>query len=100
MPPSSIEVHPEALAEAKAAYDWYFERSPAAATAFIAELDAAVGAIGEAPQRCALYLARTRRYVMRRFPYAVVFRERSSDIQILAFAHTRRRPGYWRKRLR
>jgi len=71
MPPSSIEVHPEALAEAKAAYDWYFERSPAAATAFIVELDATIGAIGEAPQRCALYLARTRRYVLRRFPYAV-----------------------------
>lgn len=31
------------------------------------------------------------------FPYAFVFRERRSEIIILALAHQRRRPGYWRQ---
>lgn len=31
--------------------------------------------------------------------YAVVFRERLQDIQIIAIAHAKRRPGYWAKRI-
>jgi|SRR5579872_2457094 len=41
----------------------------------------------------------TRRIVLRRFPYLVVFRETTSGIEIIAVVHGRRRPGYWRDRL-
>src|SRR5439155_23348638 len=41
-----------------------------------------------------------RRIVLRRFPYAVVFLELETEVRILAFAHARRRPGYWSGRLR
>ncbi len=40
-----------------------------------------------------------KRVFMRRFPYAVVFIELPSRIRILAVAHQRRRPWYWRNRL-
>ena len=33
----SVRLHPDAIAEAKAAYEWYAERNPAAANAFIME---------------------------------------------------------------
>jgi hypothetical protein len=41
----AIAVHPEAAAEAKAAHDWYAERSLLAAEAFLLELDAAMAHI-------------------------------------------------------
>ena len=39
-----------------------------------------------------------RRMPLRRFPYFVIYRERGTAIQIVAFAHMSRRPAYWRKR--
>lgn len=39
MPSIPVGFHPEAIAEAAAAVEWYQERSDAAAAAFLAELD-------------------------------------------------------------
>ena len=41
---------------------------------------------------------RTRRLLVGRFPYQVVYRLRDTEIVIVAFAHLKRRPDYWRKR--
>lgn len=38
-------------------------------------------------------------FVLRRFPYAVVFIELGDEIRVLAIAHTSREPGFWRGRL-
>ena len=40
-----------------------------------------------------------RRRAVRRFPYHVVYLEAPSQIWILAIAHDRRKPGYWKDRL-
>jgi plasmid stabilization system protein ParE len=40
-----------------------------------------------------------RRVPIRRFPYFVVYRDRNDFIEIVAFAHQSRRPGYWRSRV-
>ena len=36
-----------------------------------------------------------RRRPVEKFPYHVVYLETADAIRVLAFAHTRRRPGYW-----
>lgn len=88
-------LHPEAIAEARAARHWYESRSAAAAAAFMAELDVAIERIEEAPTAWPRYLEATRRYLLRRFPFFVVYRESGDGVQIVAVAHARRRPGYW-----
>ena len=50
MSPRQIDVHPEAVAEAQAAAQWYRERSALAADAFLVELDRAVERIAESPK--------------------------------------------------
>jgi len=40
----------------------------------------------------------TRRIVVHRYPYAVVYRADSDTVRIIAVAHQHRRPGYWRGR--
>jgi toxin ParE1/3/4 len=39
-----------------------------------------------------------RRMWVPRFPYAVVYSEADEEIRVIAFAHTSRRPGYWKGR--
>ena len=41
-----------------------------------------------------------RRIFVDRFPYSIVFVQRDDEIEVLAFAHRKRRPGYWRNRLK
>jgi len=94
-----VEFHPEAVAEAREAERWYRERSDFAADAFLSALDRAVERIAEAPELSARYVAGTRRFLLRHFPYSVVYREKAGRIEIIAIAHGRRRPGYWRSRL-
>lgn len=100
MPTKPLEFHDEASVEYDAAFDWYLERSPDAARDFDAAVNRALADIASAPQRWAAGLHSTRRYLLRRFPYILIYRERESDIQIVAVAHTSRKPGYWKKRIR
>jgi len=94
-----IEIHPAALDELKSAVEWYLERSETAADEFVAEVDRAITLVIESPRRWPIGEDNTRRYVLQRFPFAIIYREKDSVAQILAFAHGHRRPGYWKERL-
>lgn len=39
-----------------------------------------------------------RRYVLHRYPYSIVYQPRKDEILVVAYAHFKRRPGYWRDR--
>lgn len=93
-----VEFLPEALAEAKSAAAWYAERDARAAGAFADELEHALKRIADAPLRWPVYLHGTRRVVLARFPYLIVYRAGRGRVLVVAVAHGRRRPGYWRKR--
>ena len=94
-----IEIHPAALEELKSAVEWYLERSQPAAQEFVAEVDRALALVMASPRRWPVGEHDTRRFVLQRFPFAITYREKDSGIQILAFAHGHRRPGYWKERL-
>ncbi len=96
--PRPIGFHPEALAEAVAAAAWYRERSAKAAAAFEAEIAHVMDRIAGAPDRYPPYTDETRRILLRRFPFAIIYRVDADRIEIVAVAHGRRRPGYWRHR--
>ncbi|MEZ5065993.1 MAG: type II toxin-antitoxin system RelE/ParE family toxin [bacterium] len=95
-----VEFHAEAVREAGEARSWYADRSQSVAAAFLDELDHAVERLSSNPEAWPGYVSGTRRYVLRRFPFYVVYRVTASAIQVLAVAHGLRRPGYWRDRSR
>jgi len=99
MSPLQIDIHPEAVAEAQAAARWYRERSAQAADAFLAELDRAVERIAENPGMYPNYVQGTHRYLLQRFPFYLVYRKVAETCEIVAIAHGRRKPGYWKKRI-
>lgn len=94
-----IQFHPEARAEAIEAIDRYRERSPAAAAAFLDEIEIAREAIQDFPETWSKYIHGTRRYLLRRFPFVIVYRVTEERIEIIAVAHGHRKPGYWAERL-
>lgn len=90
--------HPEAIEDAQAARDWYAERSPLAARGFLLVLGEAVAAVAAAPERWPVGKHGCRRYVFPRgFPYTLVYRV-ARDLEIVAVAHQKQRPGYWADR--
>ena len=99
MSAKKIDVHPEAVAEARAAALWYRERSTLAADAFLLELDRAIERIDKNPEMYPHYIQGTRRYLLQRFPFYLVYREIAGKLEIVAIAHGRRKPGYWKKRI-
>lgn len=98
--PRTLEYLSEALNEAEAALRWYHDRSPNAARALSVELDDAESAILSRAATWPVYLHGTRRYVLRRFPFSVVYLITGDRAVIVAVAHAKRRPGYWRDRAR
>lgn len=96
-----LEIHPEALAEAENALDWYATRSERAPQAFLSEIESAIADILAAPNSWPIVEKNCRKFPLYRFPYFIIYRDKSEDlIQIIAIAHGRRRPGYWRSRIR
>ena len=93
-----LHLHPEAIEEAHAAAQWYKDQSPVAADAFETEVGRAVQLIGDAPERWPKYMSGTRRFLLRRFPFYLVYRLHEGSIEVIAVAHGRRRPGYWKGR--
>ena len=94
----SVRFHPDAIAEGQAAYEWYRDRNPSAANAFVAELDHAIRQIQDNSEGWPMHMHGTRKFLFRRFPYQVIYRIIEYTIQVIAVAHGRRRPGYWKSR--
>jgi plasmid stabilization system protein ParE len=98
-----VQVDPAAQAEIDAAMAWYEARSPGVGLDLLGEARHALERIAQYPDvgtptpRVRTERG-TRRLTLRRFPYAIVYRNRGDEIEVVAFAHHSRRPGYWRSR--
>jgi plasmid stabilization system protein ParE len=89
-----------AAAELSEAARWYESRRPGLGGEFFDKVVASLSLIDADPEIGTALSAdgRTRRVLVSRFPYQVVYRLRPADIVIVAIAHMRRRPGYWLNR--
>lgn len=90
--------HPDASAEAIAIHDHYFDVAPTLAEDFQIELERSRSVIARSSSIWPQYIHGTQRYLMKRFPYFVVYRASTLQIEIIAIAHERQQPGYWADR--
>jgi plasmid stabilization system protein ParE len=95
-----LEFFEDALAEVEEDRAWYRNRSESAEAGFLRELDHAIQQVTDAPGQWPHYLVGTRRYVFPTYPYSLVYFIEDYVIRVVAIAHDKRRPGYWRERLR
>jgi toxin ParE1/3/4 len=97
----NIRMHTEARMEMVAASKWYEGRVPDLGMDFLGEIEDAFAALLRQPHGYTPLMTagrEVRRYILSRFPYAVVYEVRANELVVLAIAHARRRSGYWRRR--
>ena len=93
------EFHPEALLEFEEAVQFYKDRGRILGQRFAGEIRSAIAKIVATPDRWRVVEQDVRICRARVFPYAVLYTIESDYILIVALAHGKRRPGYWRHRL-
>jgi len=96
-----IAVESDARDELAAATRHYAQIFPDLANGLISEVEAAFDQLLEFPQAGSPVerIVGCRRWLLSRFPYQLIYRVEGDVIRVYAFAHQKRRPGYWRKRL-
>ena len=100
----AVRLDTEASEEIDAAVAWYEAQRRGLGLDLLAALDEARGRLVEYSAACP-FVPRVptelgaRRCPVQRFPYWLVFIELPDEIRVLAVAHVRRSPGYWRSRL-
>ncbi|HKZ74554.1 MAG TPA: type II toxin-antitoxin system RelE/ParE family toxin, partial [Steroidobacteraceae bacterium] len=81
-----VEFLPAADREFREATRYYEARAPGLGHEFIAELE----------HMRSILDSMHRSLVLRRFPFALIYRIDPTAVRIVAVAHKRRKPGYWR----
>ena len=91
--------HPEADKEFDEVVRYYEDCQPGLGLDFAEEMYATITRICEYPDAWSQMSKNTRRCLMNRFPYGVIFQSKSGMLLILAVANLHRRPGYWKARI-
>jgi plasmid stabilization system protein ParE len=89
------EFHRLAEYELNEAAQYYDLEELGLGAAFLEEVDRCLQSIQAAPEAGAILRGTVRRRLLRRFPYALLYKIKSRGIRILAVMNLRRRPTYW-----
>ncbi|MCP5520229.1 MAG: type II toxin-antitoxin system RelE/ParE family toxin [Verrucomicrobiales bacterium] len=94
-----LSYHPEARKEVVEAARFYEGKVPGLGAEFLAEFNRAVALILETPDRWRFLEHDLRRFLMRRFPYGILYKVFGEEVRILVVKHHSRHPDYWQGRL-
>jgi len=90
--------HEDAETELDKAVAYYEDCRRGLGLEFAKEVYAAIARIIQFPEAWSPMSKNTRRCLVNRFPYGIIYTVKSDHIQVIAVADLRRRPGYWRSR--
>ena len=93
-----VRLDPRAEEDARRAFLWYAERRAAAAADFQAVLTRAVEDLTETALAWPEKELGVRARVLDRYPYTLFYRVAEDAVLVVAVAHQKRMPGYWRRR--
>ena len=65
---------------------------------FIAAFERSAQLLLDQPHLGAPWRGAIRRLPLRRFPYSIIYVSTAEEVRVLAVAHQRRKPGFWRGR--
>jgi hypothetical protein len=98
-----VVFEPDGSHELEAAALWYESQHSGLGLTFLTAVDRTVDHLAAWPDAGTLVPGvpahlEVRQMPVGRFPYRIAYLVRSWELRVLAVAHTRRRPGYWRSR--
>lgn len=91
---------PAADRDIEAAFEWYEKEQLGLGREFLDQLRAAYDRIADGPLKYPRLRSKTRRALLRRFPYGVYFSVEKEVVVVLAVLHTSRDPAQWQRRAR
>lgn len=94
------EFLPDAEQEFREAVRYYEEEAPGVGMSFIAEVHRVISLISQNPRVAPTVGSGMRRKVLEHFPYNILYAVEADSIVIVAVAHQKRRPTYWRRRMK
>jgi len=89
------EFHRLAERELNEAAQYYDGEEPGLGSSFLQEVDRCLQSIEAQPEAGVILRGSVRRRLLRRFPYALLYKIQPSGIRILALMNLKRRPTYW-----
>ena len=97
----TFELDDSAEAEFYDIVDYYKQFDHSLSTDFIHEFDQVVQRLVDFPKAGSPYLHTTKRIILRRFPYAIVYKIYQDKVIVAhAIMHMKRKPDYWKERLK
>ncbi len=90
--------HAEAVDEYREAVSHYNNISGTIANQFVINVEQTIALIREQPNAWMVVSKNIRRSIVKGYPYSILYSEYSEKIYILAIAHQKRKPNYWKKR--
>ena len=95
----NLEFHPEAELELTEAALYYELEVPGLGERLGAEVRRATDLLLEQPELGHRIDPDLRQLVLRRFPFTLIYSASPGVLYVVAVAHDKRRPGYWRTRV-
>jgi len=92
--------HPAAIEELESSVELYEARQKGLGLDLNSEVGRAVDAVLQSPQCWPIHAHGTRKYLLRRFPFNLIYLELPDAVWIVAIAHCSRKPDYWKLRLK
>lgn len=89
---------PRARDDVLAAVEFYEAEAPGLGADFLAMLRHAIDVVSSTPEIGSRYAAGTRRIILQRFPFSLIYEITPDQLLVVAVAHHRRRPDYWQQR--
>jgi plasmid stabilization system protein ParE len=95
-----IRLRPEVVIDLSEAAAWYNDRRRGLGQEFVEAAYTAFDAIAERPESFPVVHKGVRRALMKRFPFAIYFRNETEAIVVFVVIHTARSQRAWKRRLR
>jgi plasmid stabilization system protein ParE len=95
----SLIIRPEAEDDLKEAYSWYEDKRQGLGHDFLLQVDAGLNFVARYPDIHPIEYKGTRKHLIKRFPYKIIYLVENERIIVLAVIHGRRSPALIKKRI-
>jgi len=93
-----VGFHPDAADELIETAAWYESAVPALGECFVAAVETAIHLLAGHRELGQEIESGFRHFVLAEFPHSVIYRLEPECVWVVAIAHHKRAPGYWRER--
>lgn len=95
----SLIIRPEAENDLEQAFNWYEDKRIGLGYDFILQIDASFNFIKRNPEVNSIEYKGTRKYLVKRFPYKIIYLIDEEKIVILAVIHGKRNPDLTKNKI-